>query len=270
MRKFLKITVLSFLLLGCESKKNEVDVPWFISLSDADLRTFSISDSIKKYEEIRIENVINKAQFLSYKANLSAMAKDSANTKRYLHLAVKEDSMAICKNVAEPLSLYLGKTGPNREISIPPLLDYELDYLIGLFFSCGSQDVKKRNLSRENARLFYSMRYIRIRDHWYRSPLREMDVDLQARIDKENRKLFQNLFLVKEYHQENYFKGALMLLVAHSDDAAWTEKWLRFYFDNYGNEPQTPDFIRHFRKRSSFVDNPKIEGILSAFENQHS
>ncbi|MGB3342916.1 MAG: hypothetical protein WBA61_03310 [Aequorivita sp.] len=270
MRKILKVTVLSLLLFGCEPKKIEVDVPWFISLSDADINSYNITDTLKKYDELVIENIINKAQFLSFKANLSAMAKDSANVKKYLQLAVKEDSMAICKNLAGPLSLYLGKSDPNRETSIPPLLDYELDYLVGLFYSCGSEDVKKRNLSRENAKLFYSMRYIRIRDHWYRSPLREMDEDLQAGIDKENRKFFQNLFLVKEYYQENYFKGVLMLLVAHSDDELWTKKWLTFYFENYGNEPQTPNFIRQFRRRSPLVNNPIIEDILSAYEKQHS
>ena len=267
MNNYIKIALLSVLLFGCEPKKVEVDVPWFISLSDADLNTYSISDSINKYDELHIENVTNKAQLLSYKANLSAMAKDSVNAKKYLLLAVKEDSTAICQNLVEPLSRYLGDSGPNRENSIPGILDYELDYLINLFYSCGSQVVKKRNLSPENERLFYWMRYIRLRDNWYRNPMRETNLDLQRKIDSENRKLFENLFLVQEYHKENYFKGILMLLLAHSDDVDWTIKWLRFYFDNYGNEPHNSVFIREFKNGSPILNNPEIIEILENYTN---
>lgn len=270
MNKFITVTLLSFLLLGCESNSVEVDVPWFLSMSDADLSSYNISDTLQKYDGYPIENVINKAQFLSFKTNLSAMAKDSVHAKKYLHMAVKEDSSAICKNLAEPLSHYLGERGPTRENSIPPILDYELDYLIDLFYSCGDQTIKKRNLSRENERLFYWMRYIRLRDDWYRSPNRKSDWDLQTKIDIENQKLFENLFLVNEYHKENFFKGILMLLVAHSNDVDWTSKWLEFYFDTYKNEPQTPVFIRQFRNRSPILDDPKISGILDNYQHKEN
>lgn len=265
MRKFLKISTLLILFVGCEAKKMEVDVPWYISLNDDEQKTFNVPDSIKKYEEIGIENVVNRAQFLSFMANLNALAMDSLQAKKYLRQAVAEDSMAVCKYLAEPLSLYLGKSGPNRETAMPSVLNYELDYLIALFYSCQTPDIQKRNLSEEEARLFYTMRYIRIRDHWYRSPLREMDRELQAQIDKENRKLFQKLFQTEAFPQKNYFKGALMLLVAHSDDLAWTKKWLNFYLENYKNEPQTPDFIRQFNRRSPLAENSEIREILGSF-----
>lgn len=263
MGRYLKLTVLGILLLGCESKKVTVPVPWHISLSDAEFQAYHVFDSIKKYEEIPLENVTNKTQFLSFKANLHAMSEDSISAKRYLRQAIKEDSLAVCQNVVEPLSLYLGNTGPNREKSIPPLLHYDLDYLIDLFYTCGSESVKKRKLSQDDEKLYYTMRYIRIRDHWYRSPLREMDVELQSRLDKENRRFFEKLVLKKAYHQKNYFKGVLMLLVAHSDDIAWTKKWLQFYLNNYVDEPQTPDFIRQFKRRSPLVKNPEIMKILN-------
>jgi hypothetical protein len=256
-------------LFSCKKEPTAIDVPWQISLDDSQAINYSVSDTLEKYNNIDADDVINKAQFLSFMANLKAMAKDSVHVKEYLREAFKIDSAGVCKNLLEPIHKYLLLERPDRNTSMSPILDYEMDYVIELFKKCNFQIPERKQVSEENARFLYWWSYIRVRDQWFRVPQREADWDVQTRIDEENQKIFDQIFTEKKFPKEKYFETGLQVLLLHSNNADWTYKWLKFYLDTNKVDSKTYMFVSHFNNRSFVSDDPRIREIVIAYEDSY-
>lgn len=261
------VLVICFFFISCKKDPITVDVPWQISLGDFQSISYSVSDTLEKYNNIDADNVINKAQFLSFMANLKAMAKDSVYIKENLREAFIIDSTAVCENLLKPIHKYLLLEEPARSTTMSPILDYEMDYVIELFKKCNFQIPKRKQVDEENARFFYWLSYIRVRDQWFRVPQREADWDVQTRIDFENQKILDQIFTVENYPNHQYFKEILMVLLLHSDNADWTFKWLKTYLDVYEMDSQTFGFINHFNNRSYVSDDPRIRELVMVYKN---
>lgn len=258
-----------FLLYSCKREPVIVDVPWQISLDDSQVVNYNIPDTLAKYNTIDVDDIINKAQFLSFMANLKAMAKDSVNVKENLREAFRIDSAGVCENLLKPIHKYLLLERPDRSTTMSPILDYEMDYVIELFKKCNSQIPERKEVSEENARLLYWCSYIIIRDQWFRVPQREADWDVQTRIDEENQKIFDQIFTEKNFPKEQNFKEILQVLLLHSNNADWTLKWLKTYLNVYEMDPQTFSFITHFNNRSYVADDSRIREIVIAYDDSY-
>lgn len=267
MKIFYIFLAISCLFSSCQKDPVRVDIPWLISLGDSEIVNYKVADTLKKYNGIDADNVINKAQFLSFKANLSAMAKDSTSVRKYLYKAFSIDSTGVYENLLAPIHSYLVQDRPDRKTKMSPILDYELDYVIDLFEKCNLQVPEGKKVEKENSRLFYWFCYIRLRDQWYRVPQREADWETQTKIDIENQKLFDQIFIGKNFPEENYFKWFLQVLLLHSDNADWTFKWLNVYLDTFENDQQTLSFISHFNNRSYVSHDPRIQELLKNYED---
>ncbi|MCG2418248.1 hypothetical protein K8089_04370 [Aequorivita sp. F47161] len=253
-------------LFSCKKEPIAIDVPWQISLDDSQAINYSVSDTLEKYNN-DVDDVINKAQFLSFMANLKAMAKDSVHVKEYLREAFKIDSAGVCKNLLKPIHKYLLLERPDRNTSMSPILDYEMDYVIELFKKCNFQIPERKQVSEENARFLYWWSYIRVRDQWFRVPQREADWNVQTRIDEENQKIFDQIFTEKNFPQEKYFETGLQVLLLHANNADWTYKWLKFYLDTKNADSKTYMFVSHFNNRSFVSNDPRIREIVIAYED---
>lgn len=256
-------------LFSCKTEPIFIDVPWQIALDDSQAINYNLADTLEKYNNIDVDDVPNKAQFLSFKANLNAMAKDSVQVKESLQEAFKIDAAGVCENLLKPIHKYLLLERPDRNTTMAPVLDYEMDYVIELFKKCNLQIPERKGVEKMNARLFYWACYIRIRDQWYRVPEREADWDVQTRIDIENQKLFDKIFSESNYPNEDYFKWFLQVLLLHSNTADWTHKWLKVYLDEYENDKQTLPFLMHFNRRSYVADDLRIRKIVLDYEGSH-
>lgn len=246
-----------------------VDVPWFISLEDGELDSFNISDSLKKYRDINPNNLINKAQFLSYRSNLNAFGKDSINSRKFIAQSFKTDSIAICKNLILPINNYLIEDRPDREKSIPPILDYNLDYIIDLIDLCDCRIPKRMDIRSENKRNFYWLKYIILRDQWYRVPERKENWQSQTRLDIENQKLLDRLFPKKKYPKDQFFKEVLQVLLLHSSEPEWTGNWLKTYLEIFKGDSQTLPFLSHFMQRSYVSDDLNIIKIVESYKKSN-
>lgn len=240
-----------------------------ISLDDSEAIKNNVEGTLIKYKKIDADRVINKAQFLSFMADLSAMAKDSTHVKEYLQEAIKLDSIGVYNNLLAPIHSYLVKARPDRKTMVSPILDYELDYIIELFERFGLKIPERKGVKEDKAKYFYWACYIRVRDQWYRVPQREANWEIQTKIDIENQMLFDHIFTNTEYPKEDYFKWFLQVLLLHSDTTDWTYKWLNVYLDVYENDKQTLPFLRHFNRRSYVADNLEIREVVLDYEDSH-
>src|SRR5690606_6464196 len=261
---------LSVLLIPFSCKKKEkiiIDVPWLISLNDSEALTYNARDTLKKYNEVDEDIIINKSQFFSFKANLNSMINDSLATYKYLKMAVEIDSLKMCENVMIPIHNYFYQERPDREKSIPSILNYQLDYIIDLLKRCEIEIPESKGIKPKNRRYFYWLKYVMTRDQWYRVPQREENWEAQSKLDLENQIFIDELFVNTQYPQEEYFKQALQVLLLHSDNSKWTYKWLKRYFQIYENGNEHLPFIKHFEWRSSVVNDPKIQNLIMDYKN---
>jgi len=258
-----------FFFFSCKKEPIIIDVPWQISLDASQAVNYSVSDTLAKYNTIGVDDVINKAQFLTFMSNLKAMAKDSVQIRENLREAFKIDSISVCENLLKPIHKYLLLERPDRNTTMSPILDYEMDYVIELFKKCNFQIPERKEVSEENARLLYWCSYIIIRDQWFRVPQREADWDVQTKIDEENQKIFEQIFTEKNFPKEQNFKEILQVLLLHSNNAEWTFKWLKTYLNLYEMDPQTFSFITHFNNRSYVANDSRIREIVIAYYDSY-
>ena len=267
MKTFFILLVSCLFLFSCIKVPITIDVPWQIALNDSQAVNNMVADTLEKYNNIDADDVVNKAQFLSFMANLKAMAKDSVYVKEYLQEAFNIDSAGVCENLLKPIHKYLLLERPDRKTTMSPILDYEMDYVIELFKKCNFQIPERKEVSDENARFLYWWSYIRVRDQWFRVPQREADWDVQTRIDEENQKLFDQIFTEKNFPEDEYFENSLQVLMLHSDNADWTYKWLKFYLDDKKADSKTYIFVKHFSNRSYVSEDPRISEVVLSYED---
>lgn len=265
-RIFFAIPCIILFFLSCKKEEVILNVPWFVSLNDIENLEYNSQDTLKKYEGFEENDVVNKAQFLSFKAQLYSMVNDSAQSKKYIKEAFLLDSVNLCKNLLVPMHNYLVKDQPHRKIIMPSILNHQLDYIIDLFSECNLDIPEEFGVKNENRRLFYWICYFRIRDQWYRVPQRAEDWEAQTQIDIENQKLFDQVFIKSNYPSESYFQEYLQLFLLHSDNATWTYEWLKVYLDVYKKSNLTLPFIYHFKNRSYVADSSKIQDLIYDYE----
>ncbi len=279
MRLFCHALLLVFLIFpACQAQENEIlKVPWFVQqrVYNEGLDAYAYQDSLRRYGDLSIEEVINESNYYSYLANLiyAASPERKNEIKQLLEAAFNADSIGFCANHIEKVYNYLKPINrPHRRYSMPFIVDFNLNYFLELRQRCevccsgndSYEEIKELNYKD----LFLSIAYISLRDQWHRIPQRKPEPEKQIEFDSLNRVLLDTLITKYELPKgDKKIRSTIFVSLLHSTDCDWTDKWIKIYMDYYRGYEKYESHLKHFLWRSDCTDKKLEEWISKEIES---
>lgn len=257
----------SIVFTACKSTEKIIDVPWYISESNADFSTYSVTDTLQKYDKINLKEVKNKANFLAFLSDLNYLNDRPEKGDELIKAAFEVDSLGLCKEYVVPLSRYLFKNTPYRKTSIPGVFTSNFDQYTSIYTKCIDHVELKHPKSSEQTFLkeYLWIKYIIILDQWYRIVnKREFDSDGQLKYDKYCRDKLDEIFRDREYPGIKDVRDDLNTIIFHSEDCEWSHRWLKIYIKSYKNDKFLSRHLKHFLYRSTCKDKPETVNLIKA------
>jgi len=264
----MRILFCSFLLIfvACKAEKEVLDLPWYISESDADFPNYSVIDTLRKYDKIDIDRVENKANFLAFLSDLNYLNNNTQEGNELIEAAFEADSLELCYRYALPLSKYLFKQNPYRKTSIPGIFKHNFDQYISIYTKCAAHEKLKSPKSSELINLEDRLwiEYIMVLDQWYRPHKREMNGEKQSEYDKYCRDKLDEIFENKPFPSVRDISIAVRVMIIHSVDCDWSYKWLKKYIAAYKDDKLLSKQLRHFLtyENSACRNEPEIVELV--------
>ena len=249
-----KLIFMLLVLSACgEGTVKDSNIPWYISerIKDGTVQNYNYPDSLKKYQELSSKEISNQNKYKSYIVDLEFRIgnKSTEKLKSEFELLFKSDKATICDEIIKPGLAYISPNDrPSRRYSRPYITALDIDYFIDKCLECNLIE-DSLSTPQEIAKLHLSN--ISLNDQWFRMPSRKKMPEIQQQYDLQNLEKVDQLYKSRTLNlNDEYVRHIIYILLLHSEDCAWTKKWLEIYFENCNDYPKYKDNLNHFLRRS--------------------
>ena len=212
---------------------------------------------------LEIDRIENQSNYYSYLSNLRFLVNGNKEmTFQNLQRAIELDTTAFCNELIRETYQYLKPNGrPHRRYNMPFLLDFDIDYYIEKYRECISAISVKNKLSKEEE-LKLRVSYIMLRDQWFMGGNRKKDQYKINQYEIDNHATLDKLYAKFSFSStDKALRNDIYVLLLHSSDCSWTERWLKIYTDYYCNYPKCKIDMKYFLERSR-CSNPALSKIV--------
>lgn len=258
--------LLLILICGCRHNKNHQinidDVPWYISISDNDLRSFNAQDSLSKYSNYLDSNKDIYPNINCYLADLKYLNGNKEKARKLISRSFNKDLEQTVENYLISIYNYLVLDRPHRHYSKPPILIEDFEHFVALCH---------KYLSEKGLIVDYEvllLKKINILDQWYRTPNRKYVEEAQLEYDMVCQAVMDSELYSINLSTLNNARNIIFVVILHAKDCEWVERWIIKYADDFRNNEFLIKYLNHFLYRSDCRDSPRIEEALKALLSQ--
>ena len=240
-----------------------ISIPWYISKPAMSEATYNVQDTLDKYLALKETNSPSYHSFLS---DLYYLSGNKDEGQQHLKKAFELDSLAFCKYYIIPIYKYVSQSRPEREMSIPVIIEHDFEYFIELVQISGYKNPKLADklTTSEIHQDYLKLNMLNIFDQWYRIPTRTFDRERQLIYDNYCQEYLDKFFYSKSFVNTPDARGNINAIILHAENCEWSGRWIKKYYEELVDYSRIKNHLQHYLYRSSCRENEEIRKEVKA------